>query len=125
MIVLNFGHPLTEPQIAAVKELYSVETVQVIDVKVQVDMNQPLAPQITALVDGIGITGEQYQTQPILVNLPGLAPAGAVLLAELHGRMGYFPPIIRMKQVAGPPPVFEVAEIVNLASVRNAARQKR
>jgi hypothetical protein len=47
-------------------------------------------------------------------------------LAELHGRMGYFPPILRLRPVEGAiPPRFEVAEIINLQALRDAARKER
>jgi hypothetical protein len=49
-----------------------------------------------------------------------------VLLAELHGRMGYFPACLRLRPVEGStPPRFEAAEVVNLQEVRNAARKRR
>jgi len=48
------------------------------------------------------------------------------LLAEVHGRTGYFPTIIRLRPVAGvTPPQFEVAELLNLQAVRDAARVRR
>jgi len=47
-------------------------------------------------------------------------------MAELHGRMGYFPPLLRLKPVAGSvPPRFEVAEILDLQTARDEARRKR
>jgi hypothetical protein len=40
--------------------------------------------------------------------------------------MGYFPPIVRLKPVAGAlPPRYEVAEVINLQGVRDTARKKR
>jgi len=49
-----------------------------------------------------------------------------VVLAELHGRCGYFPSILRLKPVAGStPPRFEVAETVNLQAVRDTSREAR
>ena len=40
--------------------------------------------------------------------------------------MGYFPPVIRMKPVENAlPPRFEVAEIINLQAIRDAARKER
>lgn len=33
--------------------------------------------------------------------LPSLNFIAGLLLAELHGRMGYFPPIVRTRPVAG------------------------
>jgi hypothetical protein len=60
------------------------------------------------------------------VNPPGLAPATAALLAELHGRMGYFPSILRLRPVSGTTPTrYEVAEIINLQALRDAARLQR
>lgn len=86
----------------------------------------PFAEQVSALVNALGLSPAQWQTEPILVNPPALAPIAAVLIAELHGRMGYFPAIIRVQPVAGSTPsVYEVAEIINLQAVRDAARQRR
>jgi hypothetical protein len=48
------------------------------------------------------------------------------LLAELHGQMGYFPSCLRMRPVANArPPRYEVAEVLDLQAVRDAARAKR
>jgi len=50
----------------------------------------------------------------------------ALPLAALHGRMGYFPPVIRLRPAADSlPPRYEVVEILNLQAVRDAARQER
>ncbi|GIV86403.1 MAG: hypothetical protein KatS3mg054_0432 [Chloroflexus sp.] len=126
MIILNFGHPITDEQ--ASEQLrghgWRRRRRRQRTVKVQVDMDAPLAPQIAALVDTIGFTAEEWQNKSIVVNLPGLSTAAAVLIVELHGRMGYFPPVVRLKQ-EGTPPRFVVAEVINLAEVRNTARRKR
>jgi len=40
--------------------------------------------------------------------------------------MGYFPPVLRLKPVAGAlPPRFKVAEILNLQAIRQDARARR
>jgi hypothetical protein len=50
----------------------------------------------------------------------------AVLIAELHGRMGYFPAIVRIRPISGStPPQFELAEIINLHQIRSQARSQR
>lgn len=50
----------------------------------------------------------------------------AILLAELHGRMGRFPTIVRLRPMTDSlVNSFEVAEIINLDSVCNAARARR
>jgi hypothetical protein len=78
------------------------------------------------LVDAVGLSPAEWQTTPLLVNPPSLNVIAVTLLAELHGRMGYFPAVIRLRPVAGSTPQqFEVAEILNLQAVREAARTRR
>jgi hypothetical protein len=61
-----------------------------------------------------------------LVNPPSLNYIAVVLLAELHGRCGYFPAHLRLRPVQGSiPPRFEVAEVLDLQTVRNGARRRR
>ena len=125
--LINFAHPITPEQ---QKQIHAIvnDDVRVIDIKTQLDNDTPFGPQATALVDqAVEALGgpEAIQTTPIIVNLPGLAPAAAAVLAELHGRMGYFPPIVRLRPVPGPVRRFEVAEIVDLQGLREAARTRR
>lgn len=121
--VLNFSHPLTEEQVSQISELLG-EAVEVIEVPFQLDLFSPLPPQVTEIVDRIGLSSAEFQTVPIVVNLPGLTAGAAVLLAELHGRMGYFPPILSLRR-EGTPPRFVVAEIIDLQGVREYARSRR
>jgi len=126
MLLLNFSHPLTDAHLAAIRSLTGDEEVQVIAVPNQVDVQKPLASQVTALADAAGLTPEAWQTAALLVNLPALNFSAALLLAELHGRLGYFPAILRLRPVADSlPPRFEVAEIINLQAVREGARARR
>lgn len=63
---------------------------------------------------------------PLLVVPPALNFAAFALLAELHGRMGYFPTVVRLRPVSGTtPPRFEVAEVINLQAIRDSARKRR
>lgn len=126
MILLNFSHSLTDAHLAAIRSLTGDDEVQVIAIPNQVDVQQPLAPQVTALADAARLTPEAWQTAALLVNLPALNFSAALLLAELHGRLGYFPAILRLRPVADSlPPRFEVAEIINLQAVREQARGRR
>ena len=69
---------------------------------------------------------QQWQTEPFIVHLPALNYSAAAVLAQVHGRAGYFPPILRLRPVTGEiPPRFEVAEILNLQAMRERAREKR
>ena len=125
MILLNFSHPLTSAQLSTIKQL-GREIERVIDIKTQLDHAQPFAEQAQALVESVGLSSQEWQTSPLLVNLPSLNVIAALVLAELHGRMGYFPAVLRLRPVAsGAPPQFEIAEILNLQAVRDAARGKR
>ena len=126
MILINFSHPLTATQLAAIETLTQEKAAQFIDVKTHFNETQPYAEQARALVEAVGLTSEQWQQERLLINPPSLSAIVALLLAELHGRMGYFPSIIRLRPVPGSmPPQFEVAEILNLHSVREKARLER
>ncbi len=126
MILLNFSHPLPSDQLARISELIGQSIDDVRHLPAQFDQSQPFIPQAEALIGQIDLTPEQWQTAPIVVNLPSLNTIAAVVLAELHGRMGYFPPIARLRPVEGAlPPRYEVTEVINLQSMRDNARKKR
>ena len=126
MIILNFSHPLTAEQRAQIETLTDHAIERVIDVPVQLDHAPPFASQVRYLVEDIDLTSEGWQTQPLLVNPPGYAPAAVTLLAELHGRMGYFPAVVRLRPVPDSTPRrYEVAAIVDLQAVRESARASR
>ena len=91
MILLNFSHPLTPGQLAQIETLTAQKIEQVIALPVQFDNNQPFLPQLEAMLSGLDLPSEALQTAPILINPPSLNFITAMLLAELHGRMGYFP----------------------------------
>ncbi len=126
MIVLNFSHPLTEEQLAQIEALTGQKVERVIEVPTQLDPEAPFAPQVMELVEKVGLSPKEWQTLPILINPPSLNAIAVILLAELHGRMGYFPTIIRLRPVPNAiPPRFEVAELINLQAVRDKAREQR
>lgn len=126
MLVLNYAHPLTAAQRTAIEALTDTSIVEVREIPTQLDLDAPFGPQVVSLADAARLTPEQWQSEPLLVVLPSLNHAAAALLAELHGRMGYFPPVVRLRPVAGAlPPRYEVAEILDLQSLRAAARRRR
>ncbi|MDQ3918307.1 MAG: CRISPR-associated protein Csx15 [Acidobacteriota bacterium] len=126
MLVVNFAHVLTPAHLAAVERLAGSAVSKVVEVQTQFDESRPFAEQVRALVDSAGLTPEQWQTEPLLVCLPSYNYAAALVIAELHGRAGYFPAVVRLRPVAGcTPPRFEVAEIMNLQAVREEARRRR
>jgi hypothetical protein len=126
MILLNFAHPLTAAQRASVERCSGQALERVIEVKTQLDHDQPCVAQVRQLVEAVGLTPEEWQTLPLVVNLPSLSVVAALVVAELHGRCGYFPAVLRLMPVPDTTPLqFIVAEIVNLQVVRDAARHTR
>jgi hypothetical protein len=126
MLIVNFSHPLTAEQQAQIEALTGQKVEKMIAVPVQFNNEESFLPQLQKLMANLPLTSEELQTKPILVNLPSLNIISALLLAELHGRMGYFPPVLRLRPVSGiTPPRFEAAEIINLQNVRDAARTMR
>ncbi|RLT34950.1 MAG: hypothetical protein DWI57_16020 [Chloroflexi bacterium] len=126
MLLLNFSHPITESQRAQIEALTGSAIQRVIAVMPQFDEQQPFVPQLAGMLIQIDLSADEWQTEPLLVVLPSLNFIAAGLLAELHGRMGYFPAVVRTRPVAGAlPRRYEVAEILNLQSLREAARHTR
>src|SRR6266702_8758451 len=126
MLILNFTHPLTPGQRAQIEALAHTSIEEVRTIPVQIDQAEPLEGQITAIVDTIGLSSEEWQTRALLINPPGYAPAAFVLLAEIHGRIGHFPSLIGLRPVAGSTPTrYEVAELLNLQTIREMARRRR
>jgi hypothetical protein len=126
MIVLNFSHPLTTEHLAQIEGITGQKVEKVIGVKTQFDNTRPFAEQVEELVKSVGLSPEEWQTLPIIIHPPALNFIAVTLLAHLHGLMGYFPAVIRLRPVEGSaPPRYEVAEVINLQEVRDRARKSR
>jgi hypothetical protein len=125
MIILNFSHPLTKEQCSQIETLTNASITEVRTIPVQINQEEPLVSQIIAIVDGTGLSPEDWQTLPLLITPPGHSLATSVLLAELHGRMGHFPTIIRLRPKHSHVTSYEVAELLNLQTIREEARKRR
>jgi hypothetical protein len=126
MILLNFSHPLTPDQVKGIEAITGQTVERTIEAQAQFDHARSFADQVRELVEGLGLTPAQWHQEALLINPPSLNVIAVALLAELHGRMGYFPPVVRLRPVAGStPPRFEVAEVINLQQVRDEARGRR
>jgi hypothetical protein len=125
MFILNFSHPLTDEQLAHIGKLANAPIDDIRTTPVQIDQTQALEAQVRAIVDSVGLSSEEWQTRQLLINPPGYAPAAFVLLAELHGRIGHFPTLVRLRPRPGPVTTYEVAELLNLQTIREEARTHR
>jgi hypothetical protein len=126
MILLNFSHPITEEQQTQIEALIGKKIERIHHDLVQFDHAEPYLPQLAKVMDHLPLSPQELQSAAVLVILPSFNAIAALVLAELHGRMGYFPPIVRMRPVEGAiPPKYEAAEILNLQNVRDVARTKR
>jgi hypothetical protein len=88
-----------------------------------INEEEPLEPQITGLIDAVDQSINDWHKHHILINPPGYASAAFLLLAEIHGRIGHFPTLIRMRPKYGPVTTYEVIELLNLQTIRDAARK--
>jgi hypothetical protein len=126
VILVNFSHPLNDDQRGALEAQIGQPIVRLIATPAQFDPQVDFVSQLKALMTSIPLSADEWQSEAILVNPPSLNFIAVLILAELHGRMGYFPPVIRLRPVKDAlPPRYEVAEILNLQAVRDTARTRR
>jgi hypothetical protein len=126
MILINFSHPLTTEQKGAIEYLTATKITRVVERMAHFEVDRPFAEQTTSLVNELALDPRLWQQSALVVALPSLNVGVATVLAELHGRCGYFPPVVRLRPAEGSlPPRYEVAEIINLQAMRDAARRKR
>lgn len=122
-IVINLsGHPLTNAQREEIsREMYIEE---LIELPAHFDTRTSVKAQIKGILDQIGLTLAEWQNHSILLALPGLAPAAAVLLAYIHGLRGGFPRILWLERIPDTSQ-FTVANLVDLQGIRDQAREIR
>ena len=124
MLVLNYHHRLTPGQLEQLAEMLEAVP-EVRDIPVVIDEGSALGEQAVALADAAGLTPEEWEAAPLVVSAPGLAPAALALIAEIHGRRGEFPALLRLRRIGAPTGGYEVAEVVGLQEIRNTARGRR
>lgn len=123
--LLNYAHPLSAEQLATVVEAIG-ELPTVRDLPAHADRSRPLVEVARELADSAGLSPDEWQTTPLLLNPPALAPVALAFIAELHGRCGGFPAMLNVRPVEGSTPTrYEVAEVVNLQALRERARAGR
>ena len=81
MLVVNFAHPLTPEHLAAVERLTGQAVERVVEVRTAFDAERPFAEQARVLLKEAGLTTEEWQSLPLLVNLPAFSGIAALVLA--------------------------------------------
>src|SRR5690242_2737285 len=80
MLMLNFTHPLTKDQHAQIEALANTSIESVRTIPVQINQDEPLEPQITAIVDAVGLSSSSTHPatrQPPSSYLPNSTAASA------------------------------------------------
>jgi len=126
--LINFSHPITDDQQADIAAALGVPELTVIDVPTHFDTEAAYGPQAEALIAAVGLLPTEWEARAdsIILNLPAFNVIAALVLARLHGLMGHFPAIVRIRPVEGSiPPRFAFAELIDLTDHRvRAASQK-
>jgi hypothetical protein len=126
MILLNFNYPVSAEQRSTIEEKVSGSIDEVVDIPIYFDNDQSFPKQAADLFANGEIPFDKLLEKPVLVNLPSHSFIAALILAELHGRMGRFPAVVRYRPEDGSLPVrYEVSEVVDLQRIRDAARGAR
>jgi hypothetical protein len=126
MTVINFFHPLTPEQVVSIERLCSCHVDRILVGSSQVDQAAGLVEQVRAMLDALNLSPEEWQVEPMLVVLPALSHSSAVMLADIHGRMGHFPTVVRISPIPGTVPTrYDAVELIDLQQVRDAGRAAR
>ena len=126
MLILNFTHPLNDEQVKQIEQFTGQKVEEIRQIPVHFDNNVPYEEQIEDLIKECNLTPTEWQSKPILIVPPSFNFIAVTLLAALHGLMGYFPPIVRLRPIENQLPVkYEVAEIINLQKIRDKFRKYR
>jgi hypothetical protein len=126
MIFINFGHPLRQEIIDEIQERSGKPIDSLLEITPQFDHEISFEDQLVDLVGRTRLSSKDWQTSEILISPPTHPLIALGLIAELHGRMGYFPSVVRLKPREGATPtIFDLAEIINLQGLRENARKQR
>lgn len=127
-LILNFsGHPVLPGQKLSIEKFMHWTSSEVLNFPLgNVPEDNSFVPAIEKAIAEIPLSPEDWQTVPLVIIPAGYSAVWSVVLAELHGRLGYFPEVVRLRP-ASPPATekFEVADIINLRDVRHSSRDKR
>lgn len=127
-LALNFsGHPVLPGQQKAIQKRMGWPNIEIIDVPMgTVKEDENFLKTAIRKVDDIDLLPDEWQTFSLAVIPSGYSPLWSALLAEIHGRLGHFPDVVRLRPAPqGEKEKFEVSEILDLRDIRHQARAKR
>ncbi len=120
MILINFGAPFKPLQISQAEACLHEPITNVINIPFNVDSDQEVLLQFKKNMGRLKLSKADLRAEPVVVNLPQQNYLSVMALAELHARMGYFPPIIRTRmKSSGILPYYEVAEVIDLQAIED------
>lgn len=127
MIFISFSDHIREDTHKTAIEAFVGRTIEeFIHTERSFDTEKSFVPQVSEWLNSIDFEGLAVRKKPIVVFLPSLNYIAAILLAQMHGRIGSFPSILRVKSVdRSGVRVYEIAEVINLNEVRDQARGLR
>ena len=70
MLILNFSHHLADNCQEQIEKLKGISIDEIRDIPMHINQLEPLKPQITTIVDASGLSSEEWQTLPLLINPP-------------------------------------------------------
>ena len=111
MRVINFSHPLTQRAIRQIADFYE-DQIDVVTVRVQVDLNDDLDAQAAELVAQAGVS--RWDITPFVVA--GLSPIAVAMLPHMRSASmtGGLDMIVLKRREDTLTPEFELGQVVHL-----------
>lgn len=127
-LILNCsGHPVHLTQKSAIEKQMHWQNAEILPVELgNVPEDHHFVSAIEKAIDKLDLTSQEWQQVPMVVIPAGYAPVWSVIQPILHGRLGHFPDVVRLRPVDPLSGVrYEVAEIMLLQQLRHVSRGKR
>jgi len=121
MLIINVGQSF-RTDLKPAFEGAVAEPIEVFDLEGEYDVNRPLSKQVVELVNKVPLSPQQWGQTSLMVYAPTPIVFASAVVAEMHGRMGYFPTACHTRELPNGHAYFE---FVNLQEVRNQARTRR
>lgn len=131
MILLNFSHALTNQQEGEIRKLLSIpdkewEKRKTIRVDCFLNINSDFSPQAEKILDSIPMKDDEWTEERLVVVPPPISHSAILIILGIFAKCGYLPEIVRIKKKPkSTPPIYMVAEIIELQPYKDKMRSKR